>query len=93
MVVKFVYSDDDQKYLSWEIEGFCKNNKLYFIGLDRNYHKDKKKAINNMVSCGAYKTPFCSVYNNNKELIKCFYSEDDGCNLDNIINYLKGLMI
>lgn len=92
MVVRFIYSDNDQRSLGWEVEGFCRNNKLYYMGLDRNYYKDKKKAINTMVSCGAYTTPFCSIYDNNKELIKCFYSESKECTVDNIINYLKGVI-
>lgn len=50
-------------------------------------YKDKKKAIANKVLCGARLTPFVAVYNDDKELIKAFYSEVGECTVDNIKKY------
>ena len=51
--------------------------------------KDKKKAIMIKASCGTRLVPFVAVYDNNKELIKAFYSEVGDCTTDNIIKYLN----
>ena len=40
-------------------------------------------------SCGTRLVPFVAVYDNNKELVKAFYSEVGDCTADNIIKYLN----
>lgn len=49
----------------------------------------KNKAIMIKASCGTRLVPFVAVYDNNKELVKAFYSEVGDCTADNIIKYLN----
>lgn len=52
-------------------------------------YKEKKKAIMIKASCGTRLTPFVAVYNEDKDLVKAFYSEVGECTLNSIIKYLK----
>lgn len=58
---------------------------------DELHHKDKKKAIMIKASCGTRLVPFVAVYDDNKELVKAFYSEVGDCTADNVIKYLNGV--
>lgn len=90
MTVKIVYSEDClplknqvvayiwEKLPGIEVETY-----------DELHYKDKKKAIMIKASCGTRLVPFVAVYNDDKELIKAFYSEVGDCTVNNIIKYLE----
>lgn len=90
MTVKIVYSEDClplknqvvayiwEKLPGVEVETY-----------DELHYKDKKKAIMIKASCGTRLVPFVAVYDDNKELVKAFYSEVGDCTVNNIIKYLE----
>lgn len=90
MTVKIVYSETclplKNKVVASILERFPK---IEVETYDELYHKDKKKALMIKASCGTRLVPFVAIYDNNKELIKAFYSEVGGCTADNIIRYLN----
>lgn len=51
-------------------------------------YKEKKKAMMIKASCGTRFTPFVAVFNENKDLIKAFYSEVGECTVKDVIEYL-----
>lgn len=91
MTVKIIYNEEclpfQNKTTAYLWENFPK---ISVETYDESHYKDRKKAITIKASCGARLTPFVSVYDDNKELIKAFYSETGDCVFDNIINYLNG---
>lgn len=90
MTVKIIYSEACMPFKNkivayiWE-----KFPKIEVETYDELHYKDKKKAIMIKASCGTRLVPFVAVYDNNKELIKAFYSEVRDCTADNIIKYLN----
>lgn len=90
MTVKIIYSEDClplknqvvayiwEKLPGVEVETY-----------DELHYKDKKKAIMIKASCGTRLVPFVAVYDDNKELVKAFYSEVGDCTVNNIIKYLE----
>lgn len=59
------------------------------IAYNEDHYKEKKDAYMLKASCGARLTPFCAIYDDDKNLIKAFYSEVGECTINNIIEYLK----
>lgn len=59
------------------------------IFYNEEYYKDKKDSYKLKSSCGARLNPFCAIYNDNKNLVKAFYSEVGECTVTNILNYLN----
>lgn len=92
MTVKIVYNENSQplqnRITAYLWEYFPK---IQVETYDESHYKDKKKAIMIKASCGTRLAPFVAVYDNNKELIKAFYSETKDCTFDNIINYLNDI--
>lgn len=90
MTVKIVYNEDCQP-LQNRITAHLWQNfpKIQVETYDESHYKDKKKAIMIKASCGTRLAPFVAIYDDNKELIKAFYSETRDCTFDNIINYLN----
>lgn len=90
MTVKIIYSEDClplknqvvayiwEKLPGVEVETY-----------DELHYKDKKKAIMIKASCGTRLVPFVAVYDDDKELVKAFYSEVGDCTVNNIIKYLE----
>lgn len=92
MTVKIVYNEDCQP-LQNRITAHLWQNfpKIQVETYDESHYKDKKKAIMIKASCGTRLAPFVAIYDDNKELIKAFYSETGDCTFDNIINYLNDI--
>lgn len=92
MTVKIVYNEDCQP-LQNRITAHLWQNfpKIQVETYDESHYKDKKKAIMIKASCGTRLVPFVAIYDDNKELIKAFYSETGDCTFDNIINYLNDI--
>lgn len=85
--IKLCYNDEF-KPLKEQLER--EFGKLYSIEFyNEDHHKEKKKSIIIKASCGARLLPFCSVYDQNEELIKGFYSEVDECTFAHIGEYLN----
>lgn len=90
MTVKIIYSEDClplknqvvayiwEKLPGVEVETY-----------DELHYKDKKKAIMIKASCGTRLVPFVAVYDDDKELVKAFYSEVGDCTVNNIVKYLE----
>lgn len=56
---------------------------------DEEHHREKKDAYMLKASCGARLLPFCAVYDDDKNLVKAFYSEVGECTSKNILDYVK----
>lgn len=99
MIIKIAYSegkgDGLEELVLRNLVNLMKNDEtghfptIEVISYDEGHHKEKKDAIMLKASCGARLNPFCAIYNDDKELIKAFYSEVGECNIGNIIEYLK----
>lgn len=87
MILKFIYSDDTQKSVFEQLKTL--HEEVTCIGYDYNHFKERKDAFKVMGSCGARLTPFCALYNDNKDIVKAFYSEAAECTFININNYLN----
>jgi hypothetical protein len=64
------------------------------VAYDENHYKEKKKAYKIKGGYSARATPFMLLLGKNKEYLKAFYSEDNGCTIDKLtqfINYIKPL--
>lgn len=83
--LKLVYNTDSKQLLD------SLNKSLQNIEIESyldSYYKDKRKAIQIKASCGTKLSPFAALYNDGV-LIKAFYSEDNSCVADNIINFIN----
>jgi hypothetical protein len=90
MIVKLVYKVGSGDILSEELLKLQKENEgLVVQTYDAGYYKSKKDAIQIKASCGAGLVPFCAIYNDDKELVKAFYSEVGECTFVNISKYIK----
>lgn len=86
MLVKLVYSETKGSEL---LDYLQTVQDIELVALNEDYYKDKKKAIQLKASCGTKLTPFVGVYNEDKDLIKAFYTEVNECIIENIAKYLK----
>lgn len=90
MTIKLVYNNNSEDSINSIVEYIVETYPTINVEMyNEDINKQKKKAIMIKASCGASLLPFCSVYNEDKELIKAFYSEVKECTLINISNYLK----
>lgn len=90
MTIKIVYNEACQPFENRLVAYIWEHfPKIEVETYDELHYKDKKKAIMIKASCGTRLVPFVAVYDNNKELIKAFYSEVGDCIADNIIKYLN----
>lgn len=95
MTIKIAYSETDNisEQVIKGIAGLDKDeeNPIQFnvVSYDDTHHKQRKDALQLKASCGARLTPFCAVYNDDKEIIKAFYSEVGECTVFNILEYIK----
>lgn len=85
MIIKLVYSDT----VGQDLLQYLKDSDYELIALNEDYYKDKKKAVQVKASCGTKMIPFVAIYNDDKELIKAFYTEVNECTCKNIKNYLE----
>ena len=86
MIIKLVYSESKGQ----DLLEYFQTLDYEVITLNEDYHKDKKKAIQLKASCGTKLIPFVAIYNDNRELIKAFYTEVKECTCENIKSYLDG---
>lgn len=91
MIVKIVFDNKESSIFqdSLQYEIYSKFPNIEIETYNEDYYKEKKKAIMIKASCGTRLTPFVAVYNDNKDLVKAFYSEVGDCTIENIIKYLK----
>lgn len=92
MILKVIYNEDSLPFKNKLVSHLWENYpKIGVETYDENHFKEKKKAIMIKASCGTRLAPFVAVYDNNKELIKAFYSETKDCTFDNIVEYLNDI--
>lgn len=93
MTIKIAYSEIDNisEPLIKGIDQLNQDDFIRFnvVSYNENHHKQRKDALQLKASCGARLTPFCAVYNDDKEIIKAFYSEVGECTILNILEYIK----
>ena len=99
MTIKIVYSpgkgDNLEDLLLRSLVNLMKEEEnghfptIEVVSYNEEHYKERKDAFQLKASCGARLTPFCAIYNDDKELIKAFYSEVGECTIHNIIEYLK----
>lgn len=95
MIIKIAYSEGhgdtivDQLKTAIEKMTTDESEKFTIISYDENHHKEKKDALQLKASCGARLLPFCAVYNDDREIVKGFYSEVGECTLLNILEYIE----
>lgn len=89
MTVKIIYNENYLPFKNKVVSYIWENiPSVRLETYDDMHFRDKKKAIMIKASCGTKMTPFAAVYNDNKDVIKAFYSETQECTADNIIKYL-----
>jgi dUTP pyrophosphatase len=91
--LKLIYNFSTNKFKDLLLYDINSNDKLINIKVkiyNEDVAKDKKSILSIKASSGARTTPFCGIYTNGV-IIKGFYSENNGCNKDEIINYLLNL--
>lgn len=89
MVIRLIYNEGC-RILATQIEKLREIDSCLEIEmLNEDNHKEKKKALQGKISCGAKLVPFVAIYNDSSELIKAFYSEVGECTVDNINKYLE----
>lgn len=84
MLLKIVWDSNDNNF-GVELQEALKDSvdvEIYDMST-----KNKKKGYRVMNVCGATKSPFVSVYN--PELTKAFYTEDNSCTIQNILEYVN----
>lgn len=98
MIVKIAYAQGYGDLIAKELPSLLKNREdeyhtFKIILYDEDHYKSKKDAIQLKASCGARLLPFCALYNDNKEIVKAFYSEVGECNINNILDFIDNEMI
>lgn len=90
MILNICYNDKCVDFLK-EITNLCLEEfpDIKILQYDENHYKDKKKAYKIKGGYSARMTPFMLLTNNEKKYIKAFYSEDKGCTLDNLKQFLN----
>lgn len=94
MTIKIVYSigqgDSIGEQLTKALDKRDENSLIKFnlVSYNEEHHKQRKDALRLKASCGARLLPFCAIYNDDKEIIKAFYSEVGECTVSNILEYI-----
>ena len=94
MTIKIVYSagqgDSIGEQLTKALNKRDENSLIKFnlVSYNEEHHKQRKDALQLKASCGARLLPFCAIYNDDKEIIKAFYSEVGECTVSNILEYI-----
>lgn len=94
MTIKIVYSagqgDSIGEQLTKALDKRDENSLIKFnlVSYNEEHHKQRKDALQLKASCGARLLPFCAIYNDDKEMIKAFYSEVRECTVSNILEYI-----
>ena len=92
MIIKIVVPKVSEAFSNPLVKYLKENFPDYELVLyDESFFKDKKKAYKVKGACSARLSPFVSVYDDKKELIKAFYSEAGECTIENIIKYFNEL--
>lgn len=60
---------------------------------NENTYSEKKKSYRHKNSFGAKMCPFSTLTDNDKRVVAAFYSENNKCTVDNIISYLKKVIL
>ena len=92
MIIKIIYNSNNQnqqKCVELTTKFLKKYSKLEVLTFDENHYKEKKKAFQIKASCGTKETPFIAVYNDDKEIVKAFYSEVDNNVFKSFFNYIS----
>lgn len=90
MIIKIAYTKGQGDTIAEQIAKVLDNTdeKFTIYCYDEEYHKQKKDAYQLKASCGARLLPFCAIYNDDKEIVKAFYSEVGECTIPNILEYI-----
>lgn len=90
MTIKVVTGEDSSRFNNQLVSILWKDFPTISVEtFNEDNYKDKKKAIMIKASCGTRLTPFVAIYDENRELVKAFYSEVGECTVDNVIKYLQ----
>ena len=90
MILTICYNDSCKSFenvLHQLIEENFSN--ITVISYNESFYDEKKKAFKIKGGYSARMTPFMLLTNNEKKYIKAFYSEDKGCTLDNLKQFLN----
>ena len=98
MIIKLAYESGCGDLLKDQLSKSLKTKESDFynfkvIAYDEGHYKSKKDALQLKASCGARLLPFCAIYNDDKEIIKAFYSEVGDCTLNNILDFINNEVI
>lgn len=94
MVLKIAYNNECEKFINDLISAI----KTYYPIINLEYYnedifKERKKAYAVKNPFAARKTPFAVLIDDEKNPVVAFYSEDNKCNVDEIINTLSNFII
>lgn len=93
MVLKISYNDNSEIFVN-NIKKII--DRYPFIRLE-TYHeqlfKERKKALKLKYEWGTQLSPFAILIDDNNKAIKAFYSEQDNCNFDKILEILNSIII
>ena len=92
MIIKIAYSkgqgDNIEEQLTKALNKEDSLIKFDIVSYNEDYCKQRKDSFQLKASCGARLLPFCAIYNDDKEIIKAFYSEVGECTIFNILEYI-----
>lgn len=89
MILHICYNDSCHTFPD-KIKEICPEQITVETYDENNYH-EKKKAYKIKGGYSARKTPFMLLTEDDKSYVKAFYSEDNGCSVDNLLKFLKSL--
>lgn len=88
-LILYVCYNDNSKELPNQIQD--KHPELKVISYDENHYTEKRKAYKIKGGYSARMTPFMLLLQDDKTFIRAFYSEDNGCTLNNLEECLNSL--
>lgn len=95
MIIKIAYSKGIGDTIEEQLRTALTNNfeessvNFTIISYDEGHYKEKKDSYQLKASCGSRLLPFCAIYNDDKDIIKAFYSEVGECTVSNILEYIE----
>lgn len=84
MILKCAYNNSSKEIFE-KLNSLFENSEFY----NEDVFKERKNAFKIKNEWGAFHSPFVILLDDNKKPLKAFYSEDNSCNLENILNFLN----
>lgn len=87
MTLYVCYNDSCTKFPN-AVKETCKPHNIEVITYNENHYAEKRKAYKIKGGYSARMTPFMLVLGENRSFKKAFYSEDNGCTIEKLSEWL-----